>query len=98
MWLLAEDRYKHRQALCQGLLHNFNLCKECNIRVVVMVLIQHHIPDAKYGKFDTGAASVICIATLHKNKRHGTIYSPKQVCNATRRFCNGYRLILPPRV
>jgi hypothetical protein len=47
MWLSAEERHKHRQALCKWLLHNYNPCEECNIRVVLVVRIHHHIPDAK---------------------------------------------------
>jgi hypothetical protein len=85
MWLSAEERHQYRKALCKQLLHNCNLCAECNIRVVLMVGIRHHIPDAKYRKPDAGAASVIYNATRRKNKRHGTVAAAKEVCNATRR-------------
>jgi hypothetical protein len=37
MWLSGEERHKHRQALCKRLLHNWNPCEQCNIRVVLMV-------------------------------------------------------------
>jgi hypothetical protein len=47
MWLLAEERHKHRQALCNRLMYDYNPCEECNIRVVLMVRIRHHTPDAK---------------------------------------------------
>jgi hypothetical protein len=98
MWLSAEERHKHRQALCKWLLHNCNPCEECNIRVVPMVRIRHHIPDAKQRKPDAGAASVIYNATRCKNKRHGIIAAAREVCNATRRLGDGSRLILRQRV
>jgi hypothetical protein len=98
MWLSAEERHKHRQALCKCLLHNCNPCEECNIRVVPMVRICHHIPDAKYKKPDTGAASVIYNATRRKNRRHGIIAAAREVCNATRRLGDKSRLILRQRV
>jgi len=98
MWQSAEERHNHRQALCKRLLHNCNPCEECNIRVVLMVRIRHHIPDAKYRKPDAGAASVIYNATRRKNKRHGIIAAAREVCNATRRLGDGSRLILRQRV
>jgi len=98
MWLLAEERHKHRQALCKWLLHNCNPCEECNIRVVPMVRICHHIPDAKLGKPDAGAASVIYNAMRRKNERHDIIAAARAVCNATRRMGDGSRLILCQRV
>jgi hypothetical protein len=47
MCLFGEERHKHRQALCKQLVHNCNPYEECNIRVVLMVRIRHHNPDAK---------------------------------------------------
>jgi pyridoxal biosynthesis lyase PdxS len=63
-----------------------------------MVRIRHHIPDAKYRKPDTVAASVIYNATCQKNKRHGIIAAAWEVCNASRRLGNGSHLILCQRV
>jgi hypothetical protein len=85
MWLSAEERDKHHQALCKWLEHNCNPCEEYNIRVVLMVRIRHHNPDAKCRKPDTGAASVIYYAMCRKNKRHGIIAAAREVCNATGR-------------
>jgi len=98
MWLSAEERHKHRQALCKRLLYNCNPCEECNIRVVLMVRIPHHIPDAKERKPDAGAASKIYNVTSRKNKRHGMIAAAREVCNTTRRLGDGSRLILHQRV
>ena len=98
MWLSAEERHKHRQALCKWLLHNCNPCKECNIRVVLMVRIRHHIPDAKYRKPDVGAASIICNAMHRKNQMHGIIAAARDVCNATRRLGDRWHLIPRQRV
>jgi hypothetical protein len=70
MWLPAEERHKHREALCKRLLHNCHPCEEYNIRVVLMVNMRHDIPDAKYWKPDAGAASVIYNATRRKHTRH----------------------------
>ena len=47
MWLSAEERQKHRQALCKWLLHNCNPCEECNIHLIPMVRIYHDILDEK---------------------------------------------------
>jgi len=94
MWLSAEERHKHRQALCKGLLHDCNPCDECNRHVVLMVRIRHHVPDAKSRKPDAGVASVIYNATCRKNKRDGIIAAGREVCNATRRLSDGSRLIL----
>jgi hypothetical protein len=94
MWLSADERHKHRQALCKWLLHNGSPCEECNIRVVLMVRLRHHIPDAKYRKPDTRAASVIYIATCLNNKRH----TAREVCNATHRLGEGSRPIIRRRV
>jgi hypothetical protein len=98
MWLSAEERHKHRQALCKQLPHNCNPSEECNIRVVLMVRIRHHIPDADYSKPDDGAASVIFIATRRKNTRHGIIAAAREVCNATCRLGDGSHLILCQRL
>jgi len=98
MWLSAEERHKHRQALCKWLLHNCNPCEECNIRVLPMVCICHHIPDAKSMKPDTGAASVIYNATRRKNTRHGIIAAAREVWNATRRLGDGSHLIICQRI
>jgi hypothetical protein len=98
MWLSAEERHKHRQALCKRLLHNCNPCEECNIRVVRIVHIRQHMPDAKQWKPDAGAASVIYNATRRKNKPHGIIAASRVVCNATRRFGDGSCLIVRQRV
>jgi len=77
----AKERHKHRQALCNWLLPNCNFCEECNIRVILMVHIRHHIPDTKYRKPDARAASVIYNATRRKNKRHGIIAAGREVWN-----------------
>jgi hypothetical protein len=47
MWLLAEERHKHRHTLGKRLLHNWNPCEEYNVLVVLMVGIRHHILDVK---------------------------------------------------
>jgi len=99
MWLSAEERHKHRQALCKRQLHNCNSCEECNIRVVLMVCICHHILDAEYRKPDAGAASVIYNAMHRKNRRHGTIAAARDVCNAIRRVwfsVRGYQVLSEP--
>jgi len=98
MWLSAEKRHKHRQSLCKWLLHNCNPCEECNIRVVLMVRICHHIPDAKWRKPDAGAVSIIYNATHRKNKTHVIIAAAREVSNATRRLGDGCRQILRQRV
>jgi hypothetical protein len=98
MWLSAEERHKHRQGLCNWLLHNCNPCEECKIRVVLMVRICHYIPDAKKRKREAGAASVIYNAMRRKNKMHGIIAAARGVCNATRRLGHGSHLILRQRV
>jgi hypothetical protein len=98
MWLSAKERHKHRQALCKWLLHNCNPCEECNIRVVLMVHIRHHIPDAKQWKPEAGEASVIYNAMHRRNKRQGIIATTREVCNATSRLGDGSRLILRQRV
>jgi hypothetical protein len=98
MWLSADERHKHRQALCKWLLHNCSPCEECNIGVVLMVRLRHHIPDAKYRKPDARAASAIYIATHLNSKRHSILATAREVCNATRRLGDGLRLILCPRV
>jgi hypothetical protein len=83
MWLSAKERHKHRQALCKWLLHNCNHCEECNIRVILMERIRHHIPDAKYRKPDAGAVSITYNTTCCNNQRHGIIAAAREVCNAT---------------
>jgi hypothetical protein len=98
MWLSAEERHKHRQALCKQLLQNCNPCKECNIDVVLMVRIRHHILDAKQTKPDGGVASIIHNAMCHKIRRHGIIPTAREVCNTTRRFGDRSRLIFYQRV
>jgi len=98
MWLSAEEKHKHRQALCKQLLQNWNPCEECDIRVVLMLRIRHHIPDALHRKPDAGAASVIYNATCRKNKRHGIIAIAREVCNVTCRLGDGWRLICCQRV
>jgi hypothetical protein len=85
MWLSAQERHIHRQPLCKRLLHNYNPSEVCNIRVVLMVWILHHIPDAKERKADAGAASLICNATRHENTEHGIISAARELCNATSR-------------
>jgi len=79
MWLSAEERHKHRQALCKLLLHNCNPCEECNICVVLMVRVRRHILDATYRKPDAGAASVIYNATRRKDKWEGIIAAARDV-------------------
>jgi hypothetical protein len=98
MWLSAKERHKHCEVLCKWLLHNSNPCEECNICVVLMVCIRHHIPDTKERKPDAGVASIIYNMTHCSNKRHGIIAAAREVCNATRRVGDGSRLILRPRV
>jgi hypothetical protein len=98
MWLSAEDRHKHRKALCKQLLHNCNPCEECNIPIILMVRIRHHNLDAKYWKPDAGAASVIYNATCRKNTRHGILAVAREVWNVTHRFGNGMHLIPRHRV
>jgi hypothetical protein len=98
MWLSAEERHKHCQALCKWLLHNCDTCKECNIHVVLMVRIRHHIPDAKQRKPDARPASVIYYTTRRKIKRCGIIAAAREVCNVTRRLGDRSRLILCQRV
>jgi len=44
MWLSAEDRHKHCQALCKPLQHNCSPWEECDTPVTLMVRIHHHIP------------------------------------------------------
>jgi hypothetical protein len=68
MRLSAEERHKHCQALCKRLVHNCNPCEECNIHVVLIVRIRHHIPHANYRKPDAGVASIHPHATRRKNK------------------------------
>jgi hypothetical protein len=92
MCLSAGERHKHRQALCNWLLHNCNHCEECNIRVVQMVRI-HHIPDKMKRKPDAGAARVIYNTARRKNRRHGIIAAARDVCNATGRVGDGSRII-----
>jgi hypothetical protein len=94
MWQSAEERHNHRQALCKWLLHNFNPCEECNIRVVLTARICNHIPEAKSRQADAGAASVIYNATCRKNRRHGIIAAAREVFKATHRLGDGSRLIL----
>jgi hypothetical protein len=89
MWLSAEEGHKHHQVLCKRLLHDCNLCEECNIHVSLMVHIRHHMVDAKSRKPATRAASVIYNATHCKNKRQGIIAAAREVCNATTRFGTG---------
>ena len=79
MWLSAQERHKHCQALCKRLLHNCNPCEECNIRVVLMVRIPHHIPDGKISKPDTGVASMIYNAMHRKNKRYRIMAAASEV-------------------
>jgi hypothetical protein len=98
MWLSAEERHTHRQALCRWLLHNCNPCEESNILVILMVRIRQHIPEAKQRKPDAGAASIIYNAPCCKNKRHGIIAAALEVCNATDRLGDGSHLILSQRV
>jgi len=98
MWLSAGGRHNHCQALCEWLLRNCNPCEECNIRVIMMVCIPHHIPDAKSKKPDAGAARVIYTATRRDNTRRGRIATRREVCNATRRLGNRSRLIHWERV
>jgi hypothetical protein len=98
MWPAAEERLKHREALYKPLLHNCNPCEECIIRVVLMVHMPHHIPDAKQWKPDAGAASVIYNATRRNNKRHGIIADTSEACNATHHAGNESHLILSQRV
>jgi hypothetical protein len=94
MWLSAEERDKHHQALCKWLLHNCNPCEECNIGVVLVVHIRHHILDGKYRQPHPGGARVIYKTTYRKNRRHGIIAATREVCNATCRLGNGLHLIL----
>ena len=94
MWLLAEARHKHGQAFCKWLLPNCNQCEECNMHVVLMVHIHHHIPEAKCRQHDAGAARVLNNPMRCKNQRHGTLAAAREVCNATRCMCNGSRLML----
>jgi hypothetical protein len=98
MWLSAEERHKHCEVLCKWLLHNSNPCEECNICVVLMVCIRHHIPDAMERRPDAGVASIIYNVTHRSNKRHGIIAAAREVCNATRRLGDGSRLILRHKV
>jgi hypothetical protein len=98
MWLLAKVRHKHGQALCKRLLHNYNPCEECNIRVVLMVGICHHIGNTKERKPDAGAARVISNATCRTNRRHGILAATMEVFNATYRLGDGSRLILRHKV
>jgi hypothetical protein len=98
LWLSAEERHKDRQMLCKWLLDNCNPCEEYIIRVVLMVRIHYHSPDAKERKPDAGATSVIYKAMRRKNKRHGIIASGREVCNSTRCLGDRSRLILHQRV
>jgi hypothetical protein len=63
-----------------------------------MVRICHHIPDANQRKPDAGAASILYNATHRKNTRHGIIAAAREVCKATCRLGDGWRLILRQRV
>jgi hypothetical protein len=89
MWLSAEERHKHCQALCKRLLHNWNPCKECNIRVIRTERICHNIPDANYKKLDAGAGSVIYNAAHRKNRRYGITAAARVVCNEIRCIGDG---------
>jgi len=95
MWLSAEERHKHRQALCKWLLHDCNPCEECNIRVVPMVRIRHHIPEAKQRKPEAGAASVIYNATrlILRQRVRGSARAVRAVRN-TRVFQTETRVVV----
>jgi len=82
MWLSADERHNHRPALCKRLLHNWNPCEKCNIRVVLMVRIRPDIPDAMYKKPDAWLARVIYNAMRRKNKRHCIIAAAWELCYA----------------
>jgi hypothetical protein len=73
-------------------------CEECITRVILMVCIYHHIPDAKKWKPDTGAVSVMHHVTHHKNKRHGIIAAAREVRSATHHVGQRFRLILRQRI
>jgi hypothetical protein len=85
-WLSTEERHKPHQAFCKWLMHNCNPCEECNIRVVPMVHMRHHIPHAVYRKPDAATASVIYNMTHRKNLRQCMIAAAREVCNTTRRI------------
>jgi len=56
MWLSAEERHNHRQALCDRLQHNCSPCNECDTHVVLMVCI----PGAKRWRSVCNATHRLC--------------------------------------
>jgi len=79
----------------------WNPCDECNLRVVQMVLIGHHIPDTMEWNPETGEASihrVIYYTTCGKNKRHGIIAPAGEVFDMTHRLDVGSCAIRLERV
>ena len=94
MWLSAEERHKHHQALCRQLQHDCTPCEECNTHVILMLHILHHRPGAKYRKEVFNAS---CYLTEGKHiilrqKVRGSVIAVRAVRN-TRVFLMETRVV-----
>jgi len=94
MWLSAEERHKHRQAVSKRLQYNCSPCTVCNTHVIMMVCIHQGILDAKYRRWVWNGTRRLGdrMGVIQSQKVRGSIKAVRAVRN-TRVFLTETRVL-----